>query len=111
METPQDFRPAAGNERMPSMILPGRVDGKTIGFKFQHGGKQYQLRPSSSLTVGFARKIRKLREEDQIFTVLEALADEETLAAIDDMGHAEFQQFQWDWQKHNADEGIVAPGE
>jgi hypothetical protein len=111
METPQDFRPAAGNERMPNMILPGRVDGKNIGFKFQHKGKAYQLAPSNILGVGFARRIRKLGPEDQLFTVLEALADDETMAAIDDMGHEEFHQFQWDWQRHNADEGIVPPGE
>ena len=111
METPQDHRQQAGKSTMPRQILPGRVDGKQIPFKFTHDGKQYQLLPSSVLDVGFARRMRKLTGEDQLFTVLEALADEETLAAIDDMHHEEFLQFQWDWQNHNADEGIVPPGE
>lgn len=111
METPQDYRRPAGREEMPSQLLPGRVDGKQIPFKFEHRGREYQLLPSSTLNVGFARRIRHLPEADQIFTVLEALADDETMAAIDTMGHEEFQQFQWKWQKHNADQGIVPPGE
>lgn len=111
METPQDYRRPNGRDEMPSQLLPGRVDGKKIGFKFEHRGNEYQLAPSSTLDVGFARRIRHLPEADQIFTVLEQLADEETLAAIDTMNHDEFLQFQWRWQRHNADQGIVPPGE
>ncbi|MBF6428722.1 hypothetical protein IU440_29155, partial [Nocardia cyriacigeorgica] len=37
---------------------------------------------------------------DQFFTVLEALADEDTLAVIDDLEQKEFQKLQTEWFRH-----------
>lgn len=76
-------------------------------FEFDHDGATYRLAPSNTLTVGFARKIRKLHEADQFFTILEALADDDTLAAIDDMDKTEFTAFREAYFKFSG----VTPGE
>lgn len=94
---PQDRKPRARAAK----------NGVDEPFVFTHNGKEFSLPPGSTLNVGFARKIRHLSEGDQIFTILEELADEETMAAIDDMHSAEFAQFQKDWQAHSQ----VTPGE
>ncbi|QDG88868.1 hypothetical protein [Pseudarthrobacter sp. NIBRBAC000502770] len=67
---------------------------ETEPFEFEHHGQTYTLASADTLDAGFARKNRKLAPDDQFFTVLEALADDETLAAIDSMRKQEFEQFQ-----------------
>ncbi len=70
-------------------------------FDFVHDGETYSLRaPSDVLTAGFARKHRHLSLEDQFFTMIEALADEDALDAIDEMKKDEFTQFQLDFFAH-----------
>nr|WP_274635531.1 hypothetical protein [Microbacterium bovistercoris] len=70
-------------------------------FEFAHAGKTYQLAPPSEvLTAGFARANRRRSQEDQLFTMLEALADDDTLKAIDEMKRDEFKQFQIDFYSH-----------
>lgn len=97
--------------RKPTDRKPKAAKGQKAGvetpFTFTHDGKEYTIPPGSTLSVGFARRIRHLPEGDQFFEVLEALADEETLAAIDDMHAPEFREFQLAWQRHSQ----VTPGE
>lgn len=80
---PQDRQAKAVNE-----------SEETEPFEFDHNGKTYTLASADTLDAGFARKNRKLSPDDQFFTVLEALADEETLAVIDSMRKQEFEKFQ-----------------
>jgi len=54
-----------------------------------------------SVKPGVIRKIRKLSDVDQFFTVLETLADADTLAIIDDLEQEEFQNLQEAWFKHS----------
>lgn len=70
-------------------------------FAFEHNGETFQLAaPEDVLTAGFTRQIRKLNQVDQLFTMIEALADEDALAAIDEMKKTEFERFQRDFFEH-----------
>lgn len=80
---PQDRKPKAVNE-----------SEENAPFEFEHNGETFTLASADTLDAGFARKNRKLTPDDQFFTVLEALADDETLAAIDSMRKQEFEAFQ-----------------
>lgn len=64
-------------------------------------GTEITLPRFDSVKPGVIRKIRKLSDVDQFFTVLETLADEETLRIIDDLDQSEFQEFQEAWFRHS----------
>src|SRR5690554_32376 len=76
-------------------------------FEFEHDGKTYTLPKFGTWSAGLVRRVRKLPDVDATFTILEEVADPETLAAIDAMGLDEFNQLQQDW----ADHGGVTLGE
>lgn len=63
-------------------------------------GTELTLPAFNSVKPGLIRKIRKLSDVDQFFTVLEAVADEDTIAKIDDMDHDVFEDFQKEWFRH-----------
>lgn len=63
-------------------------------------GKELTLPRFDSVKPGVIRKIRKLSDVDQFFTVLEHLADEDSLAIIDDLDQPEFQDLQTKWFEH-----------
>jgi hypothetical protein len=69
-------------------------------FEFTHDGVTYTLPPASSIKAGMLRRFRKLDDLDVAFSILEEIADEDALAALDDMGIAEFNQTVSDWQSH-----------
>lgn len=70
-------------------------------FTFEHRGEEYTLADHADvLTAGFARRTRNLDAAGQLFTLLELLADEEALEAIDEMNLAEWQDFQHAFAKH-----------
>lgn len=71
-------------------------------FHYEVGGKKITLpRFEDVLTFGFARKTRHLSQADQMFEVVEAAADEKTLAIIDTMKPSDMEQFFTAWQKHS----------
>lgn len=91
--------------RKPQDHLPKKG---TNGFKFSHGGEEFELADAGELlTVGYARKNRHKSEADQLFTMLEELAGPEALDAIDSMHKDEFTQFQRDFMAYNG----AKPGE
>lgn len=64
-------------------------------FQFEHNGETFQLAASDDvLDAGFARRNRNLTQEQQFWALIEALADDAALAAIDEMKRPEFQDFQ-----------------
>lgn len=67
---------------------------------FEHNGIEYSLSSFASLKSGLIRRIRNLDEADAFYTVLEEVADEPTLAAIDDMDMLELGEIMRAWQKH-----------
>lgn len=69
------------------------------------GGAEVVLPKYKNLKAGLIRSIRKLSPVDQIFTAVEAVADEATLAIIDDLGQEECNALIEAWQK---DSGVTA---
>jgi hypothetical protein len=87
--------------RKPQDHLPKAPKATHGGFGFSHGGKDFQLADAADvLTVGYARKNRHKSESDQFFTIIEILAGDDALDAIDSMNKAEFKQFQIDFYAH-----------
>jgi hypothetical protein len=77
-------------------------------FHFEHEGVEYVLPPAADVfDVGFARRNRNRSQLDQLFLIIEGLADEKTLAAIDSMKGTEFT----DWQKEFFDHSGIELGE
>jgi hypothetical protein len=97
--TPQDHKAAAATPDNEADFTYTTEAGET--FTVPDGGE---------LPVGFARSIRKLPQEDQIFTILERLCDEETLAKIDTMTGREFGEFFKAWQAHAEANGRATLG-
>lgn len=62
-------------------------------FTFTHDGKSYTFEKSLERVrkPGWLRKNRRRDEIDLAFTILEEVAGDEALAAIDDMDEAQFQ--------------------
>ena len=55
-------------------------------FTFEHNGETYSLKPASKIKVGALRKAQSAPDElSAMFAILEAVAEEDALAAIDDM--------------------------
>jgi len=69
-------------------------------FTFEHDGRTYTLPKFGSWSAGLMRRIRKLSDVDATFTILEEVADAETLAAIDSMSLDEFNELQQAWAEH-----------
>ena len=69
-------------------------------FHFEHNGRSYTLPRFGKWKAGLTRRIRKLGEVDAMFTILEEVADEETLAAIDDMDETQLAQLIESWVEH-----------
>lgn len=86
---PQDRKPKASDA------------DSSEAFTFEHDGESYTLKPTLEyITPGFLRKVRKQNDLDAFFTILETLADDEQLEAIDSMTHSEFQQMNKDFYAH-----------
>lgn len=66
--------------------------GKNKNFTFTHDGKTYEFEKSFDVvrTPGWLRANRRRDELDLAFTILEELAGEEALEAIDKMTEDEF---------------------
>lgn len=92
----------------PRLKLTGTDQDFTFTTK---DGTTFTLPPAGGLPIGFARSIRKLPEADQIFTILEAIAEPSTLEIIDNMDGFEFGKFYKEWDAHNKRVGAVTPGE
>ncbi|MBO0747283.1 MAG: hypothetical protein J2O47_02965 [Acidimicrobiaceae bacterium] len=78
---PQDHRPKAAAKEA--------TDGP---FTFIHDGKTYTFEQSieSVVTPGWVRRHRSMNEADMTFTLLEEIAGDDALEAIDDMSWEEF---------------------
>ena len=71
-----------------------------VGFSFEHDGRTYQLKPTwDVLTPGWLRANRRRDEIDSFFTMLEALADQETLEVVDNLDREQFQKLMGDFYK------------
>lgn len=69
-------------------------------FSFDHGGETYTIPAFAALNMGTLRKARKGKDDmDTTFIILESVLSEDdpALAAIDEMGVAEFTDFIKGW--------------
>lgn len=89
---PQDRKPKADAR---AKDVDEETSEQEDRFRFTHKGIDYELAPHDEvLTAGYARKNRHKTLDDQFFSMLELLADDEALAAIDSMKKPEFLEFQ-----------------
>ena len=62
-------------------------------------GAEIVLPYMDKIKTGVIRKARKLDDTDAMFTIIESVADEATLAAIDDLDTSELNDLAEAWQK------------
>lgn len=79
----------------------GAGPGSDADFVYDYDGETITLPSLSTVSAGFVRRTRKLSPADQLFTLIEEEADDDTLAVIDRMAGAEFTEFQKAWRKHS----------
>ena len=70
-------------------------------------GHQIELPLFENIEVGAVRKIRRLTQIDQIFTLIELYLDEKDLSHFDKMTRAELEVFAKAWREGSS----VTPGE
>lgn len=71
------------------------------------GKKQVTLPKFGQIKAGLIRKVRKENTVEQMFSILEAVADEKTLDILDDLDTSELNELMAAWQKDSQ----VTPGE
>lgn len=64
-------------------------------------GTEVRLPSLTYLKPGLVRKIRRLNQIDQMYTLMELVLDEATLEVLDEMDPAEYAQLLEDWQTHS----------
>ena len=62
-------------------------------------GKKISLPKFKNIPVGVIRKVRKESQVEQMFTILEAVTDEATIAKVDALGSEELGQLIQAWQE------------
>lgn len=62
------------------------------------GGVEIAIPPMKRIKAGVIRKHRKLEPIDAAFSILETIADEETLAKIDELDSDELNDMMKEWQ-------------
>lgn len=72
-----------------------------MDYQFVHGGNTFSLPPFKSIKSGHIRAIRKLAGEDAMYTLLEQVAPEDSLAATDDMTIDELAEVIEGWTQHS----------
>lgn len=80
--------------------------GKDVDmFEFEtQAGKTIRICKFNKIKSKVFRKIRREEPSDQMFTLLEMVADEDTLNLVDDLEGEEFGEFYRAWQ---ADSGVT----
>lgn len=73
-------------------------------YTFEDGGKVILPKFDSIMTVGFARKNRKIEQAELGWVLLEKAADKKALDVIDEQALSSFEQFMEAWQK---DSGVT----
>lgn len=70
-------------------------------FTWERNGHKVTLPPPSKIKAGVIRRASKMDGDlNQIFSVIESIADEESLATIDDMEIDELNEMFIAWQAH-----------
>lgn len=67
-------------------------------FHYPTKGGEIVVPHISKIKGGLLRKYRKLDEMDMVFSIIEELVDDDTLALIDDLEQGELEKFMAAWQ-------------
>lgn len=70
----------------------------TEKFHYKVGTKTIVLPRYKHIPMGILRKLRKEDVDEQLFGLLETVADEKTLALLDELDQERFQEFYQAWQ-------------
>lgn len=73
------------------------------------GGVEITLPHMARLKAGVLRRVRKLDPIDAMFTIIEEIADDETLAKVDDLEAPELNELAQAWQEASASLGESGP--
>lgn len=74
-------------------------DHQSATFDYElHGNKVTLPSFSSVMTFGRARRLRSLPQEEQVFSIMEEICDDEQLAVLDEMTPEETEAFFTAWQ-------------
>lgn len=73
----------------------------TFTYTTSHGATLVLPRFDKVVTFGRARRLRKLSESEQVFTLVEEVCDEAALAVLDEMPPDEINSFFTAWQEHS----------
>lgn len=67
---------------------------------FDHDGKTYTLPVRTDIKAGMLRRHRNKEEIDYMFSLIEDIADAETIAALDDLDMDTFNDLIGEWGDH-----------
>lgn len=76
-------------------------------FHYDHKGKKITLPLMNQIPFGVARKLRKESEEEQLYGMIEMVADKKSLDIIDQMNPDEVKAMMEAWGKSSE----ITPGE
>lgn len=91
---------------MPAKRAPVRAvqkDSEIVRdpFVYTVGEVEITLPSLSYLKPGLVRRLRRLNGTDQMYTLLEEVLDDDTLAVIDEMDPDDFDAMREQWHKHS----------
>ena len=72
---------------------------KSDVFEYTYDGKKITLPLMNKLKFGVIRKLRKLEDTEQMFQMIELVADEKSLAVIDERDQDEIGKFMEAWNE------------
>lgn len=91
------------NAKKPS-DRKSKTEESDSAFSFVHDGERHTFKPTFDvLTPGFLRANRRREEVDAFFTMVEALAEADTLAVIDVMDRKSFTALMEDFYNYLAE--------
>lgn len=84
---------------------PEDHQSSTFTHRFEGGGTVTLPKFRNVMTFGRARRLRKLDEAEQMFTLIEEICDDAALAVLDEMDTPQTEAFFTAWQ---ADSGVTS---
>lgn len=93
--------PATRKDRLAKDTATEREANSDV-FTFEYEGKDYTLLPASKIKAGVFRKVARMENElEAMFTLVEAVADEDALEVLDEMPLDQFGEVFKAWQEHS----------
>lgn len=88
-------------KRAPVRAVDPKSDVVRDPFVYTVGEVEITLPSLSYLKPGLVRRLRRMNGTDQMYTLLEEVLDDDTLAVIDEMDPDDFDAMREQWHKHS----------